>query len=41
MISREEKFAALHEAQRILQLEKKWRRHVPDEKKPTSSGPPA
>ena len=33
-ISREEKFAALHEAQRILQLEKKWRRHVPDEKKP-------
>ena len=34
MISREEKFAALHEAQRILQLEKKWRRHVPDEKKP-------
>ena len=31
MISREEKFAALHEAQRILQLEKKW---MPDERKP-------
>ena len=34
VISREEKFAALQEAQRILQLEKKWRRHVPDERKP-------
>ena len=33
-ISREEKFAALQEAQRILQLEKKWRRMVPDERKP-------
>ena len=34
VISREEKFAALQEAQRILQLEKKWRRHMPDERKP-------
>ena len=33
-ISREEQFAALQEAQRILQLEKKWRRLVPDERKP-------
>jgi hypothetical protein len=33
-ISREEQFAALQEAQRILQLEKKWRRLVPDEPKP-------
>ena len=33
-LSREEKYAALQEAQRILQLEKKWRRLVPDEPKP-------
>ena len=33
-ISREEQFAALQEAQRILQLEKKWHRLVPDERKP-------
>ena len=33
-LSREEKFAALREAQRVLQLEKKWRRLVPDEPKP-------
>ena len=33
-LSREEKYAALQEAQRILQLEQKWRRLVPDEPKP-------
>ena len=33
-ISREEQFAALQEAQSILQLEKKWHRLVPDERKP-------
>lgn len=33
-LSREEKFSALQEAQRILQLEKKWHRLVPDEPKP-------
>ena len=33
-LSREEKFAALQEAQQILQLEQKWRRLVPDEPKP-------
>ena len=34
MLSREEKYAALQEAQHILRLEKKWRQLVPDEPKP-------
>ena len=34
MLSREEKYAALQEAQHILRLDQKWRQLVPDEPKP-------
>ena len=34
MLSREEKYAALQEAQHILRLDQKWRKLVPDEPKP-------